>query len=147
MFLTLLMLLSGCAGLRTDYEQPTVGLQSFRLLPSDTLVPRFEIGLHLINPNRDPLPLKGIHYSIRLEEHKVLTGVANDLPTIAPYGEEDVVIVASVDLLGGMKLLQTLLQETRSSLSYVFEAKLDVGRLAPVIRIKEEGDLSIQDSL
>lgn len=43
--------------------------------------PRFEIVLHITNPNRDPLELEGISYTIHLEGNKVMSGVANDLPT------------------------------------------------------------------
>lgn len=142
LLLATIVLLTSCAGMKPKYEPPTVGLKSFKLKPSEAIVPTFEVGLHLINPNRIPLPLKGIHYTISLDNHKVLTGVSNDLPTIAPYGEADVVINATVDLLGSIQLFQNLLSQPQEPLTYQFRAKLDVGSLAPVIRIREEGKLS-----
>ena len=87
-----LMLLvgSGCATLGPDYETPAVNVSSIRALPSESIVPRFEIGLHIVNPNRSALALQGIAYTLKLEGHKLLTGVANDLPTIEGYGEGEV---------------------------------------------------------
>ncbi|MFW2365626.1 MAG: LEA type 2 family protein [Desulforhopalus sp.] len=137
--LILLFLLSGCAGVSSNYDPPVIGINSFRLLPSETITPQFEIGLHLVNPNSESLHLSGIAYSVSLEDHKILLGVANDLPTIEPYGEGNITLVATADLLSGAKLLTSLLNNPRSSVSYTFSAKLDVGRFGPPIHIIEEG--------
>lgn len=141
LLLLLVIAFSGCAIFSTGYEDPVVKIKSFRLLPSDSMAPQFEIGLHLINPNRDPLKLRGIHYTISLEDHRMVSGVASDLPTIAAYGEDEVTLIGSVDLVSGAKLLHQLLMKPQNSITYTIEAKLDVGRYTPVIRVKEEGQL------
>lgn len=135
----ILVLLCGCAGIRPGYETPSVSLRSFRFLPQEGISPRFEIGLHVVNPNKTALPLHGIFYTVKIEGHKVLTGVANDLPTVEPYGEADVILEASVDLLQGVGLFQTLVTQPQTSLKYVFDAKLDVGSFGSDIRIQEKG--------
>ena len=135
----LLTLLVGCAGMKPGYESPSVGLRSFRLLPQEGIFPRFEIGLHLVNPNAISLPLNGIFYTVKIEGHKVLTGVANDLPTVEPYGEADILLEASVDLLQGVGLFQTLMSQPQTTLDYVFDAKIDVGSFGSDIRIQEKG--------
>lgn len=136
----ILTLLCSCAGMRPGYESPSVSLRSFRYLPQDGISPRFEIGLHLVNPNKTALPLNGIFYTVKIEGHKVLTGVANDLPTVEPYGEADILLEASVDLLQGVGLFQTLLTQPQTSLKYVFDAKLDVGAaFGSDVRIQEKG--------
>lgn len=138
----LLLLLSGCAAVNPHYDPPVIGINSFRLLPSQTISPRFEIGLHLVNPNSEPLQLYGIAYTVALEDHKILMGVARDLPAIEPYGEGNIVLEATADLLSGAKLLNSLFNNPRSSVSYTFSAKLDVGRFGPPINIIEEGVFS-----
>jgi hypothetical protein len=55
---------------------------SFRALPSEGMAPRFLIGLHIINPNREAISLQGITYRVSLEGRKLLNGVANDLPEV-----------------------------------------------------------------
>lgn len=39
--LSVSILLAGCAGMPGGFEQPTVTVSSFRMLPSNTAVPRF----------------------------------------------------------------------------------------------------------
>ena len=72
-----------------------------------------------------------------------MAGVANDLPEVPPYGEADVLLVAGVDLLGGIGLIGDLMQSSRESLTYRLEAKLDIGPLQPAIRIDHEGVVNL----
>lgn len=141
----LLFILSGCAGMQTGYDPPTVSLTSFRFIPGDSIVPRFEVGLRIINPNRDALQLEGLFYSISLEDNNIISGVANELPKIEGYGEEDILLEAVVDVIGGAKLLQSLLHSQKSSIEYGFNAKLDLGSLQPPLRVSEKGEFSMGD--
>ena len=141
----LLFILSGCAGMQTGYDSPTVSLTSFRFIPGDSIVPRFEVGLRIINPNRDALQLEGLFYSISLEDNNIISGVANKLPKIEGYGEEDILLEAVVDVIGGAKLLQSLLHSQKSSIEYGFNAKLDLGSLQPPLRVSEKGEFSMGD--
>ena len=59
-------------------------------------MPRFEIGLHIINPNRQPLTLTGVAYTISIEGYRIMTGVSNTLPVIEAYGEGEVRLEAEV---------------------------------------------------
>jgi len=136
--------LFGCVGLQSDFETPTVGLKFFRAIPSQGAVPQFEIGLHVVNPNRRPLELEGIVYSVSLEGHKVLTGVANDLPVIEAYGEGDIELLATPDLLSSISFFASLMQKQKQTLTYEFEAKLDVGSFHPRIHVVTEGEISLQ---
>jgi LEA14-like dessication related protein len=142
-----LMLLvgSGCATLGPDYETPAVNVSSIRALPSESIVPRFEIGLHIVNPNRSPLALQGIAYTLKLEGHKLLTGVANDLPTIEGYGEGEVTLVASTNLLGGIRFFTEMMKSNPDTITYDLEAKLDPGGIQPVINVVESGEFSLSD--
>ena len=135
--------LSACAGLQSDFETPTVGVSSFRALPAEGMVPRFEIGLHIVNPNRTALKLDGIVYSVTLEGHKVLTGVSGDLPVIGAYSEGDVILTATADLLSSIGLLTSLMQQPQETFSYELDARLDIGSLRPRIHIQEKGEFSL----
>ena len=143
-FLTLLIAMFGCTGLENGFETPTVGVSSFRVLPSEGAMPRFEIGLHIINPNRTELKLEGLVYSVTLEGHKVITGVANDLPTIEAYGEGEVMLIATADLLNSIGLLATLLKSQQEKFDYELDAKLDIGRFLPRIHVVEKGEIPLQ---
>ena len=141
---TLFFAAIGCASLEPGFETPTAGITSFRVLPSEGAVPKFEIGLHIVNPNRSSLKLEGLVYSVTLEGHKILTGVSNNLPVIEAYGEGDVVLVATADLLNSIGLFTTLLQSQRESFDYKLDARLDIGSFRPRIHVVKEGEISLQ---
>ena len=144
--LWLLALLSGCAGMtNSQFEQPVVSLSSFRMLPQEMVSPKFEIGLHIINPNRESLSFEGIYYTVTIEGYDVLAGVSNNLPTVDPYGEADVLLEANVDLLKSIRLISSLMQQPRDRFKYSFNAKLDPGGLNPRITIQEDGEFNLQN--
>ena len=76
--LFLALSLAGSATLNPDYEEPSVALTSFRALPSEGMVPVFEVGLRIINPNPQDLELVGIVYSIELDGREIVKGVLPD---------------------------------------------------------------------
>ena len=135
--------LAGCAQLSPGFETPTVNVTSFQVLPGQGVVPVFEIGLHVINPNRKALKLEGISYYIDLEGHRVLSGVANQLPVIEAYGEGDVVLQGQPDLFSTFNLFTDLLNQPRDRFKYDLIAYLDVGGLMPKIKVKKDGLISL----
>lgn len=139
----LVLLTAGCATLHPDYETPTVTVGAVRALPSEGLAPRFEIDLHIINPNRSALALQGIAYTLKLEGYKILTGVANDLPIIEGYGEGDVTLTASTNLVSSIRFFSDLMTTQRDAITYDLEAKLDPGGLQPNIYVSEKGAINL----
>ncbi len=133
----------GCAPLLPRFETPTVHLTSFRVLPGNSIVPTFEIGLHVINPNRIALKLHGLSYNVELEGFRVLSGVSNQLPVIEAYGEGDILLQARPDLFSTISLFTNLLNQPREQFTFTLEALLDVGGLMPKIRVYKEGMLSL----
>lgn len=140
--------LSGCTGMGAGYEKPTVSVQSFRSLESGAGggMPRFEIVLHVINPNLEPLELAGIAYTISLDGHDVIKGVGNDLPVIEGYGEGTFTVTAGFDLVAGIRLFRSLMDKPGNSFDYSFEAKLDPGQFRRKIRIADSGSISLSGS-
>jgi LEA14-like dessication related protein len=147
LLVALMALISACASWSPSYEKPQVNITSFSLAPeSNGLAPRFIIGLQIINPNRNALPLKGMSYSIAVENNNVLSGATSDLPRIPGYGMADFTIEASPDLLGSARLVNRLLSGNKKNLDYTFKAKLDVGSLMPFINIEESGKFTLSDT-
>ena len=136
---SLIFLLAACASIPSDVEEPAVSVTSFKPIGTGGMSPQFEIILHVTNPNREPLPLEGMSYNIHLEGNKVMSGVANDLPTIEPYGEVDVTLNATASLMGGFQVLTGMMNEYKEHLEYEFKAKLDVGTFMPRIDVVKKG--------
>lgn len=147
LLLTATVLLPGCAGMGAGYEVPTVSVQSFRPIPSDTGtgLPAFEIGLHVVNPNLDPLELAGISYTISLDGKDLIKGVGNDLPVIEGYGEGTFTLTAGFDVLAGIQLFRSLMNKDGDSFDYAFKAKLDPGAYKRKIRISDSGSISLSN--
>lgn len=140
--LAALIVLGGCAGLGVGREAPTVSLQSFRAVPGQgAALPGFEIGLVVLNPNPEPLRLKGLVYSVELNGQPVLDGVSNELPVVEGYGRASVTLNASVNMLGGIRLFNSLLRGDNDGIDYAFEARLDPEGFGRDIRVTESGRL------
>ncbi len=142
-YLFILLLVGACATLSPDFEQPSLQVKSIELKNSHSLAPEFEITLRVTNPNRDALSIDGMTYTLSLAGNKVVSGVANNLPTIPGYGEADVKIIATLSLLGGFKLLNDLANQYQDSIAYEFITRLDVGKFYPTITIKKDGVITL----
>ena len=143
MILAILLMLSGCATLRSDFEEPAVTVSSIRALPTDNMTPQFEIGLHVVNPNRTDLELHGLAYRLKLQGYNILTGVAKDLPTIEGYGEGDISLIATADMLSSIRWLANLVSTQSETITYELEAKLDLGQFQPVVRVTKVGEINL----
>jgi LEA14-like dessication related protein len=143
LFLVFAGTLSGCAGMGSGYESPSVSVQSFRPLASDDAsgLPKFEIVLHVINPNLEPLELAGISYTISLNDRELIKGVGNKLPVIEGYGEGTFTLNAGFDLMAGVQLFRSLIRKEGDGFAYRFDAKLDPGAFKRKIRISHRGEI------
>ncbi|TVQ70523.1 MAG: hypothetical protein EA373_06490 [Oceanospirillales bacterium] len=143
--LLFIFVVGGCASLSSTYQKPQVNITSFAFAPNTVgLAPRFDIGIQIINPNRVALPFRGMTYAVEIEGFRILSGATPDIPTVPAYGQADFMIQASPDLFGSARLLGDLFSNTqRSSVNYSFSARLDAGRLLPMINIEEVGELKL----
>ena len=145
LFLAASWALSGCAGMGSAYESPSVSVQSFRPVSSTdgSGLPKFEIVLHVINPNLEPLELAGVSYTISLDGHDLIKGVGNQLPVIEGYGEGTFTLTAGFNLMAGIQLFRSLTEKGGENIDYRFEAKLDPGAFKRKIRISDSGTISL----
>lgn len=140
------LLVGACTGLRPGFETPTVTVTSFRMLPSTGVAPQFEIGLRVLNPNREALKLAGVSYTASIDGQPLIKGVSNQLPAIEGYGSGDITLTAAPNLLAGVRLITNLMNGPRDTVSYELEAKLDVGTFLPAIRVRDAGEISLGPS-
>ena len=145
LFLLVVLFLQSCATMDPNYEEPTVMLSSFRAVPSDGMVPSFEVGLRIINPNGTPLDLEGVVYSISLQGHELVKGVGKGYPQIEGYSEGNINLTASANLLSGIRLITGMMQQKNEPLEYEFKAKLDLAGFFQSLKISETGTLDFND--
>jgi hypothetical protein len=135
-------MIAGCSTIRPEFVAPSVSVTSFQPLPPEGIAPRFEINLRVVNPNSTQLGLRGMHYTLRLNNYDVVSGATNALPVVPAYGEASFKVVATVGLFEGMRFVSDLLQHSTGHVSYTLKAKLDVGAMLPAINIEKTGNYS-----
>jgi LEA14-like dessication related protein len=139
-FVITLFLLSGCATMNLDYEEPSVELVSFKALPTNGFEQNFEIGLKLTNPNNFELPFNGISYQLNVAGETLAHGVAANIPTAEAYGESRFVVPISTSLLGGFKVIKALMDNKGQDISYQLKAKLDIAiPFLPKLTVFQDG--------
>ena len=137
--LLLAWLLAACAPMRPGYEQPTVTLKSFRAVPSEGGLPAFEIGLGVVNPNREPLEVVGVSYTVRVAGYDLVKGVGKDFDVIEGYATGELKLRAEANLLEGVRLVTRMMSQPADTLDYELDAKLDLG-VFRTIRLRETGE-------
>src|SRR5690625_2884935 len=78
-----LFALSSCATYPWTIEQPQVKVTHVQLLPATGLEQRIAVRLAILNPNSRDLSLRGISYTIGIENFDVLSGATSQLPILA----------------------------------------------------------------
>lgn len=143
----LALLASGCATLNPQFEAPSVRVLGVRPLSSsqgNQLVPRFEIDLLVVNPNASSLSMRGMSYRLFLNDLEVVEGVANNLPEVEGYGEANIVLPATLNVIDSMRFVSGMLRGNDTDVRWRLAARLDVSALLPAIRIEEEGVLELE---
>jgi LEA14-like dessication related protein len=139
-----LLLLSACAAFQTNLEKPTVKVTALRLLPSQGLDQRIGVDLTIANPNAQDLSLRGISYTIGIENFSVLSGVTDQVPVLKGYQETPVSLVVSANVLQFVRLIEHFSRAgMQDSVNYNFDAKLDFSALLPAMRVKETGSIPL----
>ena len=142
LYLAGVVLVSACTDIKPDYEDPAIAVKYFRAMPAEGMAPRFEIGLHIINPNDFDLDIRGISYAVSIQGQRILLGVASSLPAVPAYGEGDIDLQASTDVISSIKLLAGLINERRQGINYQLDAKLDIRGFGRKINVIRKGEFS-----
>ncbi len=135
--------LTACANFTPQFDKPSIKVKSFRVLPSNSLNPTFAIGLEVSNPNGVDLNIKGMSYTASIAGKELLSGVANQLPVIPAYGQENINLQAQADWLVGVQLLSKLMSHPDTPLTYNLNVKMDVGLFSLPIYIERKGVIDL----
>lgn len=143
--LSLLVAMSlGCASLKPKLEQPSVKVAGLQLLPMQGFNQPVKIDLIIGNPNSRDLSLRGIAYTVGIENFEVLSGVENQLPTLHAYQETPVSVVVSANVLQMVQLVEHVMRRgVATDVNYNFTAKLDFSAFLPAYTVREKGAVSL----
>ena len=140
--MVLVLLLAGCAGLGTYREAPRVSLVSIQPRELGVLEQRYGLRLRILNPNDTALPIKGMSYSLRINDHEFAYGVSRQPVTIPPYGEALLDVDVVSNLLGVLQQLQEADTGQRETLSYRLTGHLSLENRLGQLPFDYRGELS-----
>lgn len=144
LFITCGLLLAGCSSLQPKLEQPSVKVAGLQLLPAQGLTQPIEVSLLITNPNDRDLTLRGMSYTLGIENFDVLSGVNDQLPTLTAYRETQVKVVVTANVLELVRLIEHFGRNgIKENVNYNFSAKLDFSAWLPALRINETGAIPL----
>lgn len=143
-FIIFCVMLAGCSSLQPKLEQPTVKVAGLRLLPAQGLGQPIEVSLLIANPNDRDLTLRGISYTVGIENFDVLSGVSDQLPALIAYQETPVKVVVTANVLQLVRLIEHFSRTgVKENINYNFSAKLDFSAWLPALRVNEKGSIPL----
>jgi LEA14-like dessication related protein len=142
--ITCSLVLAGCSSLQPKLEQPGVKVAGLQLLPAKGLSQPIQVSLLITNPNDRDLTLRGMSYTVGIENFDVLSGVTDQLPTLNAYQETPVKVVVTANVLQLMRLIEHFSRNgIKENVNYNFSAKLDFSAWLPALRINETGSIPL----
>ncbi len=140
----LMVVVSGCATLSPNFETPQIQVLSIKRMPSQGMDQQLVVELNVQNPNGLDLPLTGIAYALLIEGNEVASGVSADVSTIPAYGEAQLSLPVTTNLMGMVRLVTGLMMKGQQNINYELLAKLDVGiPLIPKLTVSEAGTIPL----
>ncbi len=142
-FLASAWLLTSCAMFSPSYQQPEVQLTNIEPLSRKGLEQRFAISLNILNPNDAQLKIAGFSYHLKIQGHKVVSGVSSGLQPIPAYGQSAIRLEASANLFGGFRAIESLLNSDAGLVEFELETRISTGWWRCPITIVESGSLDL----
>ncbi|MEH6529032.1 MAG: LEA type 2 family protein [Porticoccus sp.] len=141
--LSLVWLLSSCAMFSPGYQQPEVQLTNIEPLSRRGLEQRFAISLNILNPNNSELNISGLSYHLKLQGHKVVSGVSSGLQPIPAFGQSAIKLEASANLFGGFRAVEALLNSDSGLVEFELETRISTSWWRWPITVVESGSINI----
>ena len=141
-----MLLFSGCAGLSSLDEPPRVNLVSLRPAELNLLEQRYRAKLRIRNPNNAPLEVRGMDYTIHINERKFADGVSDRRFTVSPYGESVVEVMLNSSLFRLLEQFSRLQEGDKLVLRYRISGGLSVAGSPTKFHFSYEDELDFSPS-
>jgi LEA14-like dessication related protein len=144
-FALLILFLSGCASINSDYEQPKVDLVGISKSETDTAALQFTLQLNIVNPNAETMNLRGLYYELSLDGIEVIRGTAQNIPPIEGYNNAIVSVSSSASLVNSVRLATRLMNTTGNEIPYELRTKLGTtSKWLPATTVTETGTIPLR---
>lgn len=123
LLLSLVMLLSACAGLalRDPVNVDVVGIEP---LPGQGMEGRFLVKLRVQNPNEQPVDYDGLYVELEVRGHRLASGVSDERGTIPRFGESVLSLPMTVPVTAMVRQALGFASGDRTRVDYLLRGKL-----------------------
>ena len=135
--------MSGCASLIQPTEPPHISVVHFKLIDIQLLEQEYELTLRVLNPNDTPLAIKGLSYTLEINNSKLAQGVSNQPVTIPAFSEKKLKLTMISGTFGIVRQLQSLEQSNQSALNYRISGKLSLDNQLIPLYFEKTGSLDL----
>lgn len=141
-FLGWASLLAGCAGgFNRDFKHPEVTLSQIELIKAKLFEQKFVLRFRIENPNNYPLPVRGLVYTVYLDEIKLASGESNRWAEIPPQDYEYYEIPIRTSLWQHMKFVSRQLDKPSQPVYYRLEGHLRTGLFFSSVPVDHDGEI------
>jgi len=142
--LSLLICLSGCAGIDTKPEDFKVNISSMQMLESTLMEQRFLVNLRIMNRSMEDLTIEGMSFDIELNDKDFASGVSNEPVKLDRLSETVISVTVTSTIFGIIRQLSGLQQDKSKSFKYSLSGYIytNLGILGMPFKEKGEIDLS-----
>ncbi|MHB8829778.1 MAG: LEA/WHy family protein [Syntrophales bacterium] len=126
-FLTIILFIPGCAGLRL--QAPAVTVADMQVIEANLLEQRFVFKLRIQNPNDRDIPVTGMSFEIAINDEPFAKGVSNKTATLPRLSETMMDVAVASDLSRILRQIGALRRGSRKTISYRIRGRLFTGLL------------------
>mgnify|MGYP001096909949 CR=1 FL=1 len=141
--LAMIWLLASCAVWSPGYQQPEVPLTNIEPLSRKGLEQRFAITLNILNSNDATLKISGLSYHLKLQGHKVVSGVSAGLKPIPAFSQSTIQLEATANIFGGFRALESLMNSNGGPVEFELETRISTAWWKFPITVTESGSLDL----
>lgn len=123
---SLILVLSGCASWQQQLQEPTISLVGVDIRELGLLRQRYVLTLNVQNPNSISLPVRGMSYGVDIAGEQFATGVSPKAFTVPSYGDADIEVEMTTNLISSLRQVQELLAGKQEVVDYRLKGKLEV---------------------
>ncbi|WP_163338883.1 LEA type 2 family protein [Desulfopila sp. IMCC35008] len=145
-------MLSGCAGVLSNYESPQVTLADLRVQEIKPLETSFLIQLRVANPNDSSLEITGLSCDLELDNTHFASGLQGERRSVAPYSSALVPVEVHASMLNMVSSVLQWLQAAhqqgggKEAITYGLtgHVRISNGTVSHKLPFESTGELNLQ---